>query len=296
MRPVWAWPSMRPRGHPRLLSIATTLVLTLASPGVADAQSGAAGDKRLTLGAAAALADSGFLDHIVPIFQQSTGIAVTVRAYPSGEALRLAREGKVDALLLDDYDQEAKAIEDGTCIDRRDIMYSDLVLVGPRSDPAGVEGMASIIDAAKLIATSQSPFVARDGDSGVSITGRQMWDEAEIPVGSDATRSWYVVSGGDMARTLAMAMSRNAYALTDRPSWLRFRNRGRLQILVQDDPRLVVQYGAMAVNPARVQGIHAAAAKAFIEWLSGKDGQAAIIQFKLQDEVPYVPNYGERTN
>ena len=113
---------------------------------------GAAADKRLTLAVAASLEDSGFLDHILPIFRQSTGIVVTVRAQPSGAALRLAREGKVDAVLLDDYDQEAKAVEDGSCVDRRDIMYSDLVLIGPRVDPAGVEGMASIIDAAKLIA------------------------------------------------------------------------------------------------------------------------------------------------
>jgi tungstate transport system substrate-binding protein len=128
----------------------------------------------------------------------------------------------------------------------------------------------------------------------VAETERGVWDEAEFTVGGEATRAWYVVSGGDMSRTLGMAATRNGYTLTDRPSWLRFRNRGRLQILVQDDPRLVVQFGAMAVNPARFPGLHVAAAKAFIEWLSGKDGQAAILQFKLQDEIPYVPNYGER--
>src|SRR5690606_6053004 len=108
--------------------------------------------------------------------------------------------------------------------------------------------------------------------------------------------SWRTVSQADMARTLGMAASRNAYTLADRPSWLRFRNRGRLQILVQDDPRLVIQYGVMAVNPGRHPDAHAAAAKAFVEWLSGKEGQAAIALFQLQDEAPYVPNYGERGN
>jgi tungstate transport system substrate-binding protein len=272
------------------------LALAVAGVGTAEAESGTAAEKRLTLAAAAALQESGFLDHILPIFTKNTGIAVTVRAQPSGAALRLAREGKVDAVLADDYEQELKAVEDGSCVDRRDIMYSDLVLVGPRTDPAGVEGMASIIDAAKLIATSQSPFIARGDDSAVANTERRTWDEAEIPVDGDAKPAWYTVSGGDMARTLGIAVARNAYTFTDRPSWMRFRNRGRLQILVQDDPRLVIQYGAMAVNPARHPSIHAAAAKTFVEWLSGKDGQAAIGQFKLQDEVPYVPNYGERTN
>jgi tungstate transport system substrate-binding protein len=294
MRPVFVWPGARPGKRQRLLPIATALLLTTAGAAPAQAEAGAATDKRLTLAVAASLQDSGFLDHILPMFQQSTGIVVTVRAQPSGAALRLAREGKVDALLLDDYEQELKAIEDGSCVDRRDIMYSDLVLIGPRADPAGVEGMASIIDAAKLIATSQSAFIARGDDSSVAATERGMWEEAEVEVGSEATRSWYIASGGDMNRTLSMAASRNAYTLTDRPSWLRFRNRGRLQIMVQDDPRLVVQFGAMAVNPARHPGIHAAAAKALVEWLSSKDGQAAIVQFKLQDEVPYVPNYGER--
>ena len=294
MRPVIAWPGARPGKRLRLLPIATALLLTTAGGAPVEAESGAATDKRLTLAVAASLEDSGFLDHILPSFRQSTGIVVTVKAQPSGAALRLARDGKVDAVLLDDYEQELKAVEDGSCVDRRDIMYSDLVLIGPRVDPAGVEGMASIIDAAKLIASSRSLFVARGDDSNVAAIERGVWDEAEVAVGSEATRSWYLVSGGDMNRTLGMAATRNAYTVTDRPSWLRFRNRGRLQIMVQDDPRLVVQFGAMAVNPARYPTIHAAAAKAFIEWLSGKDGQAAILQFKLQDEVPYVPNYGER--
>ena len=295
MRPVGEMPDTRSGARRRLVSLAVALGLAVAGPGAAWAQPGAA-EKRLTLAAAAALQESGFLDHILPIFTKSTGIEVTVRAQPSDAALRLAREGKVDAVLADDYEAELKAVEDGACVDRRDIMYSDLVLVGPRTDPAAVEGMASIIDAAKEIATSQSLFVGRGDGSTVADTERRTWDEAEVTVGGETTRSWYVVSGGDMARTLAMAVSRNAYALADRPSWLRLRNRGRLQILVQDDPRLVIQYGAMAVNPARHPGVHAAAAKTFVEWLSGRDGQAAISQFKLQDELPYVPNFGERTN
>jgi tungstate transport system substrate-binding protein len=291
MRPVFALPATRPvrRG---LLPIATALLLTAAGAGPAQAEANS--EKRLVLAAAASLEESGLLDHLLPIFQQGTGIAVTVQAMPAGKALELARDGKVDAVLLDDYDQELKAVEDGSCVDRRDIMYSDLVLVGPQGDPAGVEGMASLIDAAKLIASSQSLFVSRGDESHVTATERGMWDEAEVPVGGETTRSWYLVSGGDSRRSLTMAATRNAYTLTDRASWLRFRDRGRLRILVQDDPRMVVQFGVMAVNPARHPGVRAAAAKAFIEWLSSKDGQAAIVQFRLQDEVPFVPNYGER--
>ncbi|HEX7007665.1 MAG TPA: substrate-binding domain-containing protein [Alphaproteobacteria bacterium] len=277
----------------RLLSVAAAL--TLAIPGAADAEApSGADDKRLSLGATTALQDTGFLDHILPVFTKSTGIAVAVQAQPPAAALHLAREGKVDAVLTDAYEQELEAVEDGSCVDRRDVMYSDLVLVGPRGDPAGVAGMVSIIDAAKQIATAQAPFVGRGDGSAVAATERQMWNEAEVPVGGDAAPPWYTVSQGDMAQTLALAASRNAYTLTDRPSWLRFRKRGRLQVLVQDDPRLVVQYGAMVVNPARHPGVHAVAAKSFVEWLSGKDGQAAIARFQLQDEVPYVPNYGER--
>lgn len=291
MRPIFALPAARPvrRG---LLPIATALLLTAA--GATAAQAEAATEKRLVLAAATSLEESGLLDHLLPIFRQSTGIAVTVRAQSAGAALRLARDGQVDAVLLDDYDQEIKAVEDGSCVDRRDIMYSDLVLIGPQSDPAGVEGMASLIDAAKLIAVSQSLFVSRGDDSHVAATERSMWDEAEIPVGGEATRSWYLVSGGASKRSLTMAATRNAYTLADRASWLKLRDRGRLRVLVQDDPRMVVQFGAMAVNPARHPGVRAAAAKAFVEWLSSKDGQSAIMQFHLQDEVPFVPNYGER--
>ncbi|MGE5147294.1 MAG: substrate-binding domain-containing protein [Candidatus Eiseniibacteriota bacterium] len=294
MRAVIARTETRPTRRRRLLPIATALLLTAVGGTSAQAETGGAADKRLTLAAAASLDDSGFLDYILPLFKQATGIVVTVRAQPSGPALQLARDGKVDAVLLDDYDQEMKAVEDGSCIDRRDIMYSDLVLIGPKVDPAGVQGMTSIVDAVRLIASSQSLFIARGDDSGIALTERSIWDEAQIAVGGEATRAWYLVSGGDMTRTLGMAATRNGYTLTDRPSWLRLRNRGRLDILVQDDPRLVVQFGAMAVNPAKHPTVHAAAAKAFVEWLSSKDGQDAILRFKLQDEVPYLPNYGER--
>jgi tungstate transport system substrate-binding protein len=290
MRPVFALPAARPvrRG---LLPIATALLLTA---GIGSAQAEAASEKRLNLAATSTLEESGLLDHLLPIFQRSTGITVTVQALPVGPALDLARAGKVDAVLLDDYDQEVKAVEDGNCVDRRDIMYSDLVLVGPRVDPAGVEGMASLIDAAKLIASSQSLFVARGDDSHVAATERDMWDEAEVTVGGAPTRSWYLLARGDARRSLIMAATRNAYTLTDRASWLKLRDHGRLRVLVQDDPRMIVQFGAMAVNPARHPGLHIAAAKSFVEWLSSKDGQAAILQFKLQDEVPFLPNYGER--
>ena len=296
MRPVWAWPGARPVARRDLCSIAVALALALSGAASAQTQAGAADDRRLVLAASSALEESGLLGHVLSIFQKSTGIDVTVRAQPAGAALKLARDGTVDAVLLDSYDDELKAVEDGVCVDRRDIMYTDLVLVGPRNDPAGVEGMASIIDAAKLIANSGSLFVARGDQSAVASTERDMWTEAGVTVGDATTRSWYIIANGDMVRMLSIAVARSAYALTDRPSWLRLRERGRLQILVQDDPRLVVQYGAMAVNPARHPGVHAAAAKTFVEWLSGKDGQAAIVQFKLQDEVPYVPNYGERPN
>ena len=270
--------------------------LFMASPAVAEGNKtapAAAKDKTLTLVVTGSLQESGFFQYIRPLFEKRHGIAVTVIAGSAGEALSRAQRGKADAVLVDDFEGEQRIVAAGHGAGRSDVMYDNLVIVGPAEDPAGISGLASVIEALKLIATAEAPFLSRGDDSGVDRAERRFWDEAGIATG-DESGGWYTLTGADMRTTLGMAAVQNAYTVTDRASWLAFKARRGLGVVVEGDPRLIHQFGIITVNPKKHAGIKAEAAITFVEWLGSEAAQKAIATFTVGGEAPYTPNFGQR--
>lgn len=249
------------------------------------------GEKRITLLATETLEATGLLGHVLPVFEDASGISVDVIARGASEAIRLAQAGRGDAMLLDDYASEQDLVDSGIISERRDVLYAEMFVVGPQSDPAGVAGMVSVIDAFRLISRSQSAFISRGDRSGTHQAEISFWDEAgTIP--SASSNAWYTVTEADMRTTLGLAAARNAYTLTDRSTWLRLRNRRRLRVLVMDDPRLLLRFGVSVLNPEQVEGVKQQEARAFMVWLTGEQGQERIQSFEINGERPYSVHLG----
>ena len=275
---------------------ALAAALLLSSPALAERKEAApAADvgKTLTLVVTSSLQESGFLQYIRPLFEKQHGIAVTIIAGSAGEALGRAQRGKADAVLVDDFEGEQRIVAAGHGATRSDVMYDDLVIVGPADDPAGIRGLASVIEALKLIATAEAPFLSRGDDSGVDRAERRFWDEAGIATGNDAS-GWYKITGADMRTVLGLAAAQDAYTVTDRASWLAFKARRGLGVVVEGDPRLIHQFGIIPINPKKHAGIKAEAAIKFVEWLGSDAAQKAIATFTISGEAPYTPNFGQR--
>ncbi|WP_240482040.1 substrate-binding domain-containing protein [Ruegeria marisrubri] len=233
--------------------------------------------------------NSGLLDHILPGFEAETGIDVRVVAVGTGQAIRNARNGDGDVLLVHAREAEEKFVADGWGVERFDVMYNDFVLVGPKSDPAKVGGGTDIVAALKAIAQATAPFVSRGDDSGTHKAELRQWKEADIDVAA-ASGGWYRETGSGMGATLNVASGMEAYVLTDRATWIAFGNKGNLEILVEGDPRLFNQYGVILVNPEKHPGVRAAAGQRFIDWLLGEVGQGAIASFRLDGQQLFFPN------
>ncbi len=233
--------------------------------------------------------NSGLLDYILPGFEAETGIDVRVVAVGTGQAIRNAINGDGDVLLVHSKPAEEQFVADGWGVERFDVMYNDFVLVGPKSDPAGIRGGDDIVAALTAIAEAEVPFASRGDDSGTHKSEMAHWQSAAIdPTGASGT--WYRETGSGMGATLNVASGMGAYVLTDRATWLSFGNRGDLQVLVESDPRLFNQYGVILVNPERHAGVRAAAGQRFIDWLTGSDGQAAIESYTLEGQQLFFPN------
>ncbi|WP_424830833.1 substrate-binding domain-containing protein [Ruegeria sp.] len=233
--------------------------------------------------------NSGLLDYILPGFEAETGIDVRVVAVGTGQAIRNAINGDGDVLLVHAKPAEEKFVADGWGVERLDVMYNDLVLVGPKSDPAGVRGGDDVVTALAAIAQAEVPFASRGDDSGTHKAEMQHWSAAGLdPTGASGT--WYRETGSGMGATLNIASGMGAYVLTDRATWLSFGNRGDLEVLVEGDPRLFNQYGVILVNPEKHPGVRAAAGQRFIDWLTGPDGQGAIASYRLDGEQLFFPN------
>lgn len=233
--------------------------------------------------------NSGLLDAILPKFRARTGIEVRVVAVGTGQAIRNAMNGDGDVLLVHARSAEEAFVAQGWGVSRRDVMYNDFVLIGPRADPASVAGGTDIVAALQAIARTRAPFASRGDDSGTHKAELGLWAEA----GSDVTAEsggWYRETGSGMGATLNVAAGMQAYVLSDRATWLAFGNKTGMAVLVQGDPRLFNQYGVILVNPEKHAGVRAAEAQTFIDWLTGADGQAAIAGFLLQGEQLFFPN------
>jgi tungstate transport system substrate-binding protein len=231
---------------------------------------------------------SGLFKHILPLFKQKSGIEVKVVALGTGQALDAARRGDADVVLVHDRPAEDKFVAEGFAKARQDVMYNDFVLIGPKADPAGIRGKG-VDDAFKAIAAGQAPFVSRGDRSGTHSAELRSWKEAGIDL--PAVRGdWYRDVGQGMGPALNTASSLGAYILADRGTWLSFKNRGDLTILVEGDKRLFNPYGVMLVNPEKHPTVKVKEGQAFIDWLVSPEGQRAIADYKINGEPLFFPS------
>jgi len=233
--------------------------------------------------------NSGLFDAILPKFQAKTGIEVRVVAVGTGQALKNGRNGDGDVLLVHARAAEDRFVAEGFGIERRDVMYNDFVIVGPPDDPAGVKGGRGAASALARIADAKALFVSRGDNSGTHIKERSLWRAAAIDT-SGSSGAWYREAGSGMGATLNTAVGMGAYTLTDRATWISFRNRRDFIVLVEGDKRLFNPYGVILVNPARHPHVNAAGGRAFVAWLTGPEGQAAIAAYKVSGVQLFYPS------
>lgn len=251
-----------------------------------------AGERFITLASTTSTQNSGLLKALLPAFTADTGIEVRVVAVGTGQALRLARNGDADVLLVHDKASEKAFVAEGFGVDRKPVMYNDFVLIGPTSDPAKISETKTAAEALALIAKTNAVFISRGDDSGTHKAERRLWAAAKIDPTADSG-GWYREAGSGMGQTLNIAAGMNGYTLSDRGTWLNFKNPGDLKILFQGDPALFNQYGVTLVNPARFPHIKAQEGRLFADWLTGPTGQALIAAYQIKGEQAFFPNAGE---
>jgi tungstate transport system substrate-binding protein len=229
---------------------------------------------------------SGLFPYLLPEFRKASGIEVKVVAVGTGQAIDMARRGDADVLFVHDPDAEEKFVADGGSVRRFPVMYNDFVLVGPKDDPAATRG-SDIVAALRKVAAANAPFISRGDKSGTNAAELRYWQQAGL---ASAKGAGYRECGCGMGPALNIGASANAYVLTDRGTWLNFRNRGDLAIVVEGDRRLFNQYGVMVVNPARFPQVKAAEAQKFVDWITSPAGQQVIASYKLGGEQLFFPN------
>jgi tungstate transport system substrate-binding protein len=232
--------------------------------------------------------DSGLFGYLLPIFKAKTGIEVKVIAQGTGQALDTARRGDADVVFVHAKAQEEKFLAEGFGVKRFDVMYNDFVLIGPKSDPAGVKGK-DIETALKTIQAKGAPFVSRGDRSGTHSAELALWRQASIDIAGSKGR-WYREIGQGMGAALNTASAMNGYVLSDRGTWLSFKNRGDLDIVVEGDKRLFNQYGVMLVNPAKHPAVKQQFGQAFIDWIVSPEGQATIASYKIDGKQLFFPD------
>lgn len=255
----------------------------------AFATSSLAQDRSIVVASTTSTQDSGLFGHILPRFKEKTGIEVKVVAQGTGQALDTARRGDADVVFVHAKAQEERFVGDGFGVRRFDVMYNDFVLIGPQADPAGVKGTQDITAALRKIVDAKAPFISRGDNSGTHIAELNLWKEANLDL-RQAKGSWYRDIGQGMGPALNTASASDAYVLSDRATWLSFKNRGNLTIVVEGDQRLFNQYGIVLVNPAKHPHVKQELGQAFVDWIMGPEGQAAIAGHKINGEQLFFPN------
>lgn len=273
---------MIPSVRRRLLGACAAALLVLAAP-LASAQ-----ERFITVASTTSTEQSGLFAHLLPLFKKASGTEVRVVALGTGQALDMARRGDADVVFVHDAAAEEKFVADGFGLARRPVMYNDFVVVGPKGDPAGVKG-GDVVEALKKLAGTPAAFVSRGDKSGTHAAELRYWKAAGIdaPAGRVAG---YKECGCGMGPALNIASSTDAYALADRGTWLSFKNRGNLAVLVEGDRRLFNQYGVIVVNPAKHPHVKKELAQAFADWLVSAEGQAAIAAYRIGGEQLFFPN------
>jgi tungstate transport system substrate-binding protein len=245
-------------------------------------------ERFITVASTTSTDQSGLFGHLLPAFEQASGIKVRVVALGTGQALDLARRGDADVVFVHDKAAEEKFVGEGFGVKRQEVMYNDFVLVGPKADPANAAGK-DILEGLRRVAASQSPFVSRGDRSGTHAAELRYWKAADVDL-EKAKGPWYGDTGSGMGPALNTAASMNAYILADRGTWLAFKNRGDLRILVEGDTRLFNQYGVILVNPAKYPHVKQADGQKFIDWLVSPAGQKTIADYRIGGEQLFFPN------
>ena len=266
----------------RRLMLAALLLVGLPLEAVAQ-------DKSIVVASTTSTQDSGLFGYLLPLFKEKTGIDVKVVAQGTGQALETARRGDADVVFVHAKPQEEKFVADGFGVKRYPVMYNDFVLIGPKEDPSGVKGTKDVVAAFKAVDKKGAPFVSRGDKSGTHTAELNLWKAASI----DPTKhkgDWYREIGQGMGAALNTASSMNAYVLADRGTWISFKNRGDLEILVEGDKRLFNQYGVILVNPEKHPQVKRDLGQAFIDWLVSPEGQKVIGDYKIDGLQLFYPD------
>jgi tungstate transport system substrate-binding protein len=245
-------------------------------------------DRSIVVASTTSTQDSGLFGYLLPIFKAKTGIEVKVIAQGTGQALDTARRGDADVVFVHAKAQEEKFLVEGFGVQRFDVMYNDFVLIGPKRDPAGVKGK-DIAAALKAIQAKSAPFVSRGDRSGTHSAELALWKQAGIDI-AGSKGPWYREIGQGMGAALNTASAMNGYVLSDRGTWISFKNRGDLEIAVEGDKRLFNQYGVMLVNPAKYPTVKKEPGQTFVDWLVSPEGQAAIASYKIDGQQLFFPD------
>jgi len=243
----------------------------------------------ITVASTTSTEQSGLFKHLLPIFEKKTGIQVRVVALGTGQALDMGRRGDADVVFVHAKPLEEKFLAEGFGVKRFEVMYNDFVLIGPKSDPAKVAGSKDVVAAFRKVKAAQVPFVSRGDRSGTHFAELEIWKMAGIDIAKDKG-SWYRDTGQGMGPALNTAAGMNAYILADRGTWLSFKNRGELAIVVEGDRRLFNQYGIMLVNPQKYPSVKKDLGQAFIDWVLAPEGQNAIASYRIGGEQLFFPN------
>ncbi|OGA33958.1 MAG: tungsten ABC transporter substrate-binding protein [Betaproteobacteria bacterium RIFCSPLOWO2_12_FULL_62_13b] len=268
------------------------LVLALIAALAASSPAGAQ-EKFITVASTTSTEQSGLFGHLLPVYTKKTGVQVRVVALGTGQALDVGRRGDADLVFVHDKPAEENFVAEGFGVARREVMYNDFVLIGPKSDPARVAGGKDIVAAFRKIQAAQAPFVSRGDNSGTHAAELRLWKDAGIDL-ARARGPWYRETGSGMGPALNTASALNAYVLADRGTWLSFRNRGDLAVVVEGDTRLFNQYGVMLVNPARHPHVKKDLGQAFIDWIVSEEGQRVIADYRIGGEQLFYPNARRR--
>ncbi len=258
-------------------------VLFAAVPGLAQE------DKSIVVASTTSTQDSGLFDYLLPIVKQKTGVTVRVIAQGTGQALDTGRRGDVDVVLVHAKAAELKFLAEGESLRRYPVMYNDFVLIGPKTDPAGIKGDTDIARALRKIRDKRAPFISRGDRSGTHLAEIDLWKDAGIDIDKERGR-WYKSVGQGMGAALNIASASNAYVLSDRGTWIHFKSKGELEIVVESDKRLFNQYGVMLVNPARHPNVRKELGQRFIDYLISPEGQKDIANYRIDGRQLFYPD------